>query len=255
MEEALSDFIHHFFIAFNRVCAGKKIWALGDGEKVFREDQDHPGKNGNFTWDGTTIHLKALYNEVLAFQIIVETGLPGAKSLELSVDAPLHKPSGKTIGGNTLKYGPGGTIEVFTEHYLHVTDSTLPNWYYGSPAAAPKKMTGWIPDALIPTDALPGKGGFPVDVATLDTSHLLNKMYRFKTRDSGWIFPYHVIKKIIPRVFIIAGSRCSRWGSLSKKFRWNSLYYRNICLMKIIPMYGCLPRIIIRIIPGYHAAR
>jgi hypothetical protein len=25
-------------------------------------------------------------------------------------------------------------------------------------------MTGWIPDALIPTDAMPGKGGFPVEV-------------------------------------------------------------------------------------------
>ena len=25
-------------------------------------------------------------------------------------------------------------------------------------------MTGWIPDALIPTDAIEGRGGFPVDV-------------------------------------------------------------------------------------------
>ncbi len=143
----------------------KNIWALGDGEKVFRDDHNHPDKNGNFTWDGKTIHLKGLYNEVLAFQVIVEADIAGVKGVELSINAPVHKVSGKTIGGNTLKYGPDGTIEIFTEHYLNVKDSTLPNWFYGSPAAAPKKMTGWIPDALIPTDALPGLGGFPADIA------------------------------------------------------------------------------------------
>src|SRR6478672_1075561 len=153
----------------------KKIWALGDGEKVFRNDQDHPGKNGNFVWDGKIIHLKGLYNEVLAFQVIVETGISGAKAIELSVDAPVDKTSGKIIGGNTLKYGPDGAIEIFTEHYLHVIDSTPPNWYYGSVVAQPKKMSGWIPDALIPTDAPHGLGGFPLDIAPLDTTALRNK--------------------------------------------------------------------------------
>jgi hypothetical protein len=164
----------------------KKIWALGDGEKVFREDENHPDKNGNFTWDGKTIHLKGLYNEVLAFQVIVETNIEGAKGIELSVDAPVNKLSQKTIGGNTLKYGPGGTIEVYTEHYLHVIDSTPPNWYYGSPAAAPKKLKGWIPDALIPTDALAGEGGFPVDVPPLGTTNLLNKNLSFQNQ-GFWI--------------------------------------------------------------------
>ncbi|MEP6951622.1 MAG: hypothetical protein ABI863_20185 [Ginsengibacter sp.] len=143
----------------------KNAWALGDGEKVFRDDHNHPDKNGNFIWDGKTIHLKGLFNEVLAFQVIIETDVAGAKGIELSSDALFNKASGKVIGASTLKYGSQGTIEIFTEHYLHVKDSTLPNWYYGSPAAAPKKMTGWIPDALIPTDATPGKGGFPIDIA------------------------------------------------------------------------------------------
>src|SRR6266487_6739073 len=75
---------HH--AAFEQI---KKIWALGDGEKVFCNDQDHPDKNGNFIWDGKTIHLKGLYNEVLAFQVIVETDLQGAKGIELSVESPV----------------------------------------------------------------------------------------------------------------------------------------------------------------------
>jgi hypothetical protein len=145
----------------------KKVWAVGDGEKVFRNDLLHADKNGNAVWDGKTIRLKGLYNEVMAFQIIVETGNDSAKSLEINVDAPSNKQSGKTIGSNSMKYGPSGTIELFTEHYLLVQDSTPPDWHYGSPKAFDRPMTGWIPDALIPTDALTGKGGFPIDMGPM----------------------------------------------------------------------------------------
>src|SRR5690606_9991133 len=122
-----------------------KVWALGDGEKVYREDFAHPDKNGNSIWDGKTLRLKGLYNEILAFQVIVETGKDSARSIDLSLDLPVHKTSGKVIGGNTLAYGPSGAVEIFTEHYLLVKDSTPPDWHYGSPAAFKnRKMTGWI---------------------------------------------------------------------------------------------------------------
>jgi hypothetical protein len=104
----------------------KNVWALGDGEKVFRNDHNHPDKNGNYIWHGKTIHLTGLYNEVLAFQVIAETGDSAVKGIELSVGALLNKSSGDVIGANTLKYGPAGTIEIFTEHYLQVKDSLLP---------------------------------------------------------------------------------------------------------------------------------
>ncbi len=148
-------------VGFSQV---RNAWVLGDGEKVFRNEDHHPDKSGNFVWDGKTIRLKGLYNEVLAFQVIVEADKSGATALEISVEAPVERLSNKVIGGNTLKYGPQGTIEIFSEHYLHVKDSTAPNWYYGSIAAQPQKMTGWIPDALIPVNALPGMGGFPLDI-------------------------------------------------------------------------------------------
>ncbi len=155
----------------------KYVWALGDGEKVFRDEDNHPDKNGNFVWDGKTIHLKGLYNEVLAFQIIVEAEKQGANAVEISVEAPIERTTNKAIGGNTLKYGPHGTIEIFSEHYLNVTDSTAPNWFYGSVAAAPQNMTGWIPDALIPANALPGTGGFPLDISPVNNNdkHFINR--------------------------------------------------------------------------------
>ncbi|BBE20225.1 hypothetical protein AQPE_4416 [Aquipluma nitroreducens] len=145
----------------------KNVWALGDGEKVFRFDLEHPCKNGNFIWDGKTIHLKGLYNETLACQVIIETDTNGADGIEIAIDPPVNAATGKVIGGNTLKYGTAGSIEIYTEHYLHVRNPTKPNWFYGSPASAPKKMTGWIPDALIPVDAVSGLGGFPVDIEPL----------------------------------------------------------------------------------------
>lgn len=141
------------------------IWALGDGEKVFRNDLNHPSKRNNYTWDGHTIRLKGFYNEILAFQVIVEVGTNGAEAVEIAVNKPISK-SGKVIGGNTLMYGDAGTVEIFTQHYLNVRENlhTHPAWFYGSEAAAPKQMTGWIPDALIPVNAKQGLGGFPVEI-------------------------------------------------------------------------------------------
>ena len=148
----------------------RQVWAVGDGEKVFRNEDNHPEKKSNLIWDGQTIRLKGLYNEVLAFQVIVETDLKGAKALELAVTSPVNKSSGKVIGGSTLKYGPQGTIEIFSQHYHHVSDSTAPLWFYATLAAQPEVMTGWMPDALIPTDALPGRGGFPLDIEAVDSN-------------------------------------------------------------------------------------
>ncbi len=77
------------------------IWALGDGEKVYRDDLQHPAKAGNFTWNGKLIHITALYNEVVAFQVIVESGNDTVKGIELSVSAPQHAVTGKPFASNS----------------------------------------------------------------------------------------------------------------------------------------------------------
>lgn len=141
------------------------VWAVGDGEKIFKDDTDHSAKSGNSIWDGESVNLRGLYNEVLGFQIIVEVDSIGAKGLEISMDPPVHQKSGMIIGGSgAIKYGDKGYIEFFSQHYLQVKNPTQPNWFYGSEKSAPEKMTGWIPDALIPSDALVGQGGFPLTI-------------------------------------------------------------------------------------------
>jgi len=143
----------------------RRVWALGDGEKVFREDLEHPSSHGNGVWDGDTLRLSGLYNEVLAFQVICESDSLGASQVDLSLDPPVLAGGAAVIGGaGGPEYGPAGYVEVFSEHYLHVENPTAPNWFYGSAAAAPAHMTGWIPDALITPDSKPGLGGFPLDI-------------------------------------------------------------------------------------------
>ncbi len=139
-----------------------RVWAANDGEKVYRFDSDHPAREGNSVWDGRTIRLRGLRNEVVAFQIIVETDHRGAENLEVAVHAPVHQTSGAVIQGSPSGYGPQGGIEVFSQHYLHVQRPTPPGWFYGSEASAPPRPTGWIPDPLIPPSAVRGRGGFPV---------------------------------------------------------------------------------------------
>ena len=159
-------FLMVFLIPLTSYAQVSFVWAVGDGEKIFRDELSHPLKQRNHVWDGEAIRLKGLYNEVLAFQLIVETGHDGAQKLEVAVTHPVNKASGKAIGGSSLKYGPSGTVEIFTQHYLNVRQDrhTHPAWFYGSQASAPPQMTGWIPDALIPVDAKTGLGGFPVEV-------------------------------------------------------------------------------------------
>ncbi len=167
----MANLIHGLIILFMLLPVGparsgvRDVWAVNDGEKIFRFDTQHPSKNKNSIWDGKKIRLRGLYNEVLGFQIIVEVDSLGAPALEISMKPAVHKNTLSVIGGSgSIPYGDDGYIECFSQHYLHVTRPTKPNWFYGSRESAPLQMTGWIPDALIPSDARRGRGGFPVNV-------------------------------------------------------------------------------------------
>lgn len=141
------------------------VWAVGDGEKIFRYEADYPFKSENSVWDGEMIHLRGLRNEVLGFQLIVVADSTGASTVEIDVKPPVHSKTDHVIGGaGASPYSADGGVKMFSQHYLKVDRPTEPNWFYGSEAAAPAQMTGWIPDALIPANALQGRGGFPIDI-------------------------------------------------------------------------------------------
>ena len=161
--------ITFFLSSFHFQAQINDVWAIGDGEKIFKYNTNHFAKHKNSIWDGKKISLKGLYNEVLGFQIVVELDSTGSKSLEISMTPPIHYKSKKIIGGDgSIKYGNNGSIDLFSQHYLYVKRPTKPAWYYGSKNSAPKNMVGWIPDALIPSNAN-GRGGFPVTVPKTKT--------------------------------------------------------------------------------------
>ncbi|GJM29867.1 MAG: hypothetical protein DHS20C17_25020 [Cyclobacteriaceae bacterium] len=164
-------FVSLYFVSIRLDANVIEVWVVGDGEKVFKFDADHFAKGNNSIWDGNMVRLKGLYNEVLGFQVIVVLDSLGAEGLEISMAPPVHAKTDRIIGEpGRMAYGDQGGIEYFTQHYLNVTRPTDPQWFYGSENSAPEHMTGWIPDALIPSNAKPGTGGFPVKVLPTESS-------------------------------------------------------------------------------------
>jgi len=153
-----------------------RVWAVGDGEKIYRYESGQAFCDRNSVWDGGRIGLVGLYSEVLAFQVIVEADSLGARAVEISVDPPVNRQSGRAIGSaGSSAYGPGGWIEVFSEHYVRVRQPNKPLWFFVAEANGPKRPTGWIPDALIPPDALPGRGGMPLDIPPTEREEIRNQ--------------------------------------------------------------------------------
>ena len=148
------------------------IWAVDDGEKVFQDDLDHPLKSGggdNTVWDGMEVSLFAARNEIVAFQLILEANPEGGQQVNVVVSDLTN--GGNVIPGSHPLPAPndyvGVGVELFTEHYLHVTEPSYndPGWggFYTTYEANPM-ITGWIPDGLIPFSAAAGMGGAPFDI-------------------------------------------------------------------------------------------
>jgi hypothetical protein len=157
------------------------IWAVGDGEKIERDEKASPLRAANAVWDGRTVSLFGARNEIVAFQVIVEADGDGIGALSAAL------PELKSSGGARLVYAPpvadpaqfvGRPIQLFSVHYLEVTKETKAEWAWkpGSPAA-PRDPLGWKPVVLVPENARAGKGGFPLRVAGGQTQSIWIEVY------------------------------------------------------------------------------
>ncbi len=153
------------------VPAGKvvAVWAVNDGEKVERQDLAHPAKRRNSAWDGAKARMFGGRNEVLALQVVVEAGQKGIGALSISLPELSHRGGKSRIvyrpkGADPTSY-VGRPIELFSEHYMRVEKPTKAHWLTvaGQPSA-PADMTGDKPVQLVPENARPGRGGFPLEV-------------------------------------------------------------------------------------------
>jgi hypothetical protein len=145
------------------------VWAVNDGEKVERDDLNNPNKRGNSAWDGRRIKIFGARNEVIAFQVIVEAERAGIR--QLSVRLPELRRRG---GRGVIRYlrpaldptnYAGRPIQLFSVNYVNVSTPSHAEWVYApGSAAAPRDPTGWKPVQLVPENAKPGRGGFPLSV-------------------------------------------------------------------------------------------
>jgi hypothetical protein len=166
------------------------VWAVNDGEKVEQDDLAHPAKARNSAWDGRTVRLFGAGNEVLAVQVMVESDAKGIAALSASLPELRRRD-----GSDRIRYAPpaadpadsvGRPIQLFSVHYMNVTEPTHADWAWkpDSPAA-PKDTTGWKPVQLVPENARVGRGGFPVQVAPRRNQAIWIEVYTGRGRAPG----------------------------------------------------------------------
>jgi hypothetical protein len=144
------------FVGIGAANAGiSRIWAVDDGEKVKKTDNDHPLATSpdNPVWNGSKISLFGAKDEIVAFQLIIEADASEANNVDVSLDSLTN---GSYVIKNTGSSAPfdyvGKRIELFTEHYTKITNKS-------------GNYLAWIPDCLVPFAAPSGLGGVPFDIA------------------------------------------------------------------------------------------
>jgi hypothetical protein len=173
-----------------------RIWAVNDGEKVAREDLKNPNRDKNSAWDGKTIRIFGARNEVIAFQVIVESDGEGVANLQATLPELIGPNGGKIANAAPDPKGDlndptdyaGWPIQQFTAHYIQVKEPTSCHWIYekNSPAAPPNP-TGFKPIILVPQKrlALPLSPTIPLNVPPNSTQALWFEIYTARNLAPG----------------------------------------------------------------------
>ena len=176
----------------------RRVWVVNDGEKVEQDALNHPASARNSAWDGHVVHIFGARNEIVAFQVIVETDAKGVDALSAQLTA-LSSARDRIVyrapALDPTDYA-GRPIQIFVEHYMNVTTPSNASWVYDRTSpAAPGDPTGWKPVQLVPENARAGRGGMPIKVRPrenqaiwidvyIDCSRLAGR-YQGHHRDSG----------------------------------------------------------------------
>jgi Glycoside hydrolase 123, catalytic domain len=167
-----------------------RVWAVSDGEKVDRDDLTSPFRERNSTWDGQRVRVFAARNEVVAFQVIVESDHEGIQALRVSLPELRLRGGTSRIAYAAPAADPtdtvGRPIGIFSLNYMNVTETTHAEWAWapGSPAA-PSDTLGWKPVQLVPENARAGRGGFPLRMAAARNQAIWIDVYTGRDRPAG----------------------------------------------------------------------
>ncbi len=169
--------------------AVRTVWALGDGDKVKR-DAAAPGPGeGNSVWHDGAVHVFGARNEIVAFQVIVQADAAGIRQLTARLPV-LTSQAGDRIAYRAPAPDPTDSvdrpIQVFLEHYMHVTVPTQASWEFepGS-AAAPVDQLGWVPVQLVPELTRADRGGMGLSVPAGLNQGIWFEIYTGRDRAAG----------------------------------------------------------------------
>lgn len=169
--------------------AVRAIWAVNDGEKVDRDDRQDPARSGNSAWDGHRVRIFGARNEIVAVQIVVEADGEGIARLSARLPE-LKGPDGSRIAYRAPAADPteyaGRPIQIFVEHYMHVTMPSHANWVWApGSAAAPRHSIGWTPVQLVPERTRADRGGLPIAVGPDRNQAIWIDVYTGRGRPAG----------------------------------------------------------------------
>jgi len=167
-----------------------RVWAIDDGVKVLRDEMNHPSANGyrNLVWDGERISLFGARNEVVAFQIILESDAQGARAINVEI-SDLSNEAAIIPGSGTGSADPfdyrGKHIELFTAHYINIPEPSVGGSAWAPLAKPETNYIGWVPDALIPLVAPVGLGGAPFDISANQNQSIWVDIWIPRTAEEG----------------------------------------------------------------------
>ncbi|MCC7491654.1 MAG: DUF4091 domain-containing protein [Fimbriimonadaceae bacterium] len=116
--------------------AAAGLWVVDDSVKLRR---DAAPEASSAIWDGQTIKLFGMRNEVLAFQVAIRPA-QAASDLTVKIDPP---------SGAAAKL-PADSLRLFRAHFLNVT---VPSQLEQDKPAPGRLGVGWYPEQLLPLRA------------------------------------------------------------------------------------------------------
>lgn len=147
----------------------ERIWGVDDGEKIKQEDISNPLSidEKNEVWKNGSINIFGGRNEIIAFQLILQSTGSGAKNVNVSISNLMNGNyiiPGSADGSKDPFDYRNRNIELFTEHYLKIERRSPALWFFSDDAAPSEYYSGWVPDCLIPFSASTERGGAPFNI-------------------------------------------------------------------------------------------
>ena len=132
-----------------------KVWAVDGSQQVRLKTFYNPArdKDSNRVWANDSVHLFALKNDVVSFQLVIEGGTSGVDSINVLLDY-LYNGSNFLINTtSSCSTYTGRYIESFMPQYHNITTRSSSIYWTKAYPLPDTSYMGWVPNYLLPSEA------------------------------------------------------------------------------------------------------